>query len=86
MSRAEDHDSIRKVLEAAETIKNYCAAGECEGCMFSRPSPLFGDDILHCHLIDDNTIPSHWELQGIGDTRKRVKTNLRHPRLSEKNT
>lgn len=62
MSRAKDRNSIKSVLEAAETIKRYCAAGECEDCMFSRTSPLFGDDILHCHLVDDDTLPSHWEI------------------------
>lgn len=70
MSRAKDRDSIRKVIEAAKTVKRYCAAGECEDCIFSRPSPLFGDDIIHCHLVDDDTLPSHWELREIGDTGK----------------
>lgn len=68
MGRTEDRDFIRNVLEAAETIKRYCAAGECEGCMFSRPSPLLGDDLLHCHLVDDDTLPSHWELPETGST------------------
>ena len=56
-----------EVLKAARTIREYCAAGECEGCMFSRPSPLFGDDTLHCHFVDDDTIPSHWEIPRPGD-------------------
>ena len=56
-----------EVLKAVKTIMEYCAAGECEDCMFSRPSPLLGDDLLHCHLIDDDTLPSHWEIPGPED-------------------
>lgn len=56
-----------KILKAVRTIMEYCAAGECEDCMFSRPSPLLGDDLLHCHLVDDDTLPSHWEIPGPED-------------------
>ena len=56
-----------EILKAARTIREYCAAGECEDCMFSRPSPLLGGEITHCHLVDDDTLPSHWEIPGPGD-------------------
>lgn len=62
MSRTEDHNSIKNVLKAMETIKNYCAAGKCEGCIFSRPSLLIGNNLTLCYFADFTTIPSNWEI------------------------
>lgn len=62
MGRTEDRNSIRDVIEAMETIKSYCATGECKECIFSRPSLLFKHDVRLCYFADYTAIPSDWEL------------------------
>ena len=60
-------DTKRALLEAADTIRGICSRHRCSECPFGRsPSfPAAGDALL-CHLVDDDTIPSHWEIPASG--------------------
>ena len=60
-------DTKRALLEAADTIRGICSRHPCSECPFGRsPSfPAAGDTLL-CHLVDDDTIPSHGEIPASG--------------------
>lgn len=56
-------DTKKLLLEAADTIRGICSRHRCSECPFGRaPAIPLTEDLLICHLVDDDTIPMYWDI------------------------
>ena len=64
-------DTTRRLIEAADTIRDICSRHRCSECPFGRaPAIPLTEDVLICHLVDDDTIPMYWYIPASGRKRK----------------